>query len=61
MGADEATIVGEGLNTVDSVMFGKTALTITDKSAKQIKVKVSLLLALLPSPDADLPCLKSGT
>lgn len=39
VGADEATINGDGLNTVTSVLFGKTALTITDKSAKQIKIK----------------------
>jgi hypothetical protein len=39
VGADEATITGDGLNTVTSVLFGKTALTITDKSAKQIKIK----------------------
>ena len=39
VGADEATITGDGLNTVTSVLFGKTALTITDRSAKQIKIK----------------------
>ena len=39
VGADEATIIGDGLNTVHSVLFGKAALTITDKSAKQIKIK----------------------
>jgi hypothetical protein len=39
VGADEATIVGEGLNAVDKVLFGKQELTITDKSAKAIKIK----------------------
>jgi hypothetical protein len=39
VGSDEATIVGDGLNLVDSVVFGKTELTISDKSAKAIKLK----------------------
>ena len=39
VGADEATIVGDGLDTIEKVLFGKKELTISDKSAKAIKLK----------------------
>ena len=39
VGADEATIVGDGLTAFDTVMFGKTPLTISDRSDKAIKLK----------------------
>jgi hypothetical protein len=38
VGADQATLTGDGLDQIDSASFGATALTISDKSAKSLKV-----------------------